>query len=269
MANETVRVERGARIATVILERPAARNAVDPATARRLADAFLLLDRDESVHAIVLWGAGGTFCAGADLNAVASGWDASRLQCPSGAPDDALGPMGPTRLELGKPVIGAVAGHAVAGGLELALWCDLRVAEADAVFGVYCRRWGVPLMDGGTVRLPRIVGHGNALDMILTGRGVSGDEALRMGLANRLVEPGTALESAVALAEEIAAFPQRCLRSDRLSSYEQWSLPQAEALRNEFYRGKQVVDSGETASGAARFVGGVGRHGSFDAFRTR
>lgn len=262
--SQPVRTETRGPVALVTIDRYAeARNAVDRATAEALAAAFRAFDADDALAVAVVSGAGGVFCAGADLKQVADPAKLLRLE------DHGDGPMGFSRLLLSKPVIAAVEGYAVAGGLELALWCDLRVAARDAVFGVYCRRWGVPLMDGGTVRLPRIVGHGNALDMILTGRGVSGDEALRMGLANRLVEPGTALESAVALAEEIAAFPQRCLRSDRLSSYEQWSLPQAEALRNEFYRGKQVVDSGETASGAARFVGGVGRHGSFDAFRTR
>jgi enoyl-CoA hydratase len=178
--------------------------------------------------------------------------------------EDGDGPMGFSRIVLSKPSIAAVEGHAVAGGLELALWCDLRVAARDAVFGVFCRRWGVPLMDGGTIRLARLVGHSRALDLILTGRGVSGEEALAMGLANRLVEKGQALEAAVELAGEIAAFPQRCLRSDRLASYEQWSLPLPEALRNEFRRGMQVVTSGETASGAGRFASGAGRHGSFD-----
>jgi enoyl-CoA hydratase len=251
-------------VALVTIDRYAeARNAVDRATAEALAAAFRAFDADDTLSVAVVSGAGGVFCAGADLKQIADPTKLLRLE------DHGDGPMGFSRLLLSKPVIAAVEGYAVAGGLELALWCDLRVAARDAVFGVYCRRWGVPLMDGGTIRLPRIVGHGNALDMILTGRGVSGDEALRMGLVNRLVEPGTALQTAIALAEEIAAFPQRCLRSDRLSAHEQWSMPQAEALRNEFYRGKQVVDSGETASGAARFAAGVGRHGSFDAFRTR
>ena len=169
--------------------------------------------------------------------------------------------MGPTRLLLSKPVIAAVEGHAVAGGLELAVWCDLRVAAQDAVFGVYCRRFGVPLVDGGTIRLPRLIGHSNALDLILTGRGVSGDEALRMGLANRLVETGRAVDSAQELARQLANLPQTCMRSDRLSSYEQWSLPLAEAIRNEFRRGLQVIDSGETVEGARRFAAGQGRHG--------
>src|SRR5690606_32033650 len=174
------------------------------------------------------------------------------------------GPMGPTRMLLGKPVIAAVEGHAVAGGLELAVWCDLRVAARDAVFGVYCRRWGVPLVDGGTVRLPRLIGHSHALDLILTGRGVSGDEALRMGLANRIVEPGRALDEARVLADQIARFPQLCLRSDRASSYQQWDLSLDEAIGNETVLGSQVIASGETQRGAARFAAGAGRHGSFD-----
>jgi enoyl-CoA hydratase len=172
--------------------------------------------------------------------------------------------MGPSHLLLSKPVLAAVEGHAVAGGLELALWCDLRIAARDAVFGVYCRRWGVPLVDGGTVRLPRLIGHSHALDMILTGRGVSGDEALSMGLANRLVEPGRALPEAIALAEKLAAFPQRCLRGDRLSSYRQWSLAQEDALAEEMRIGTEVIRSGETAEGAKRFAAGAGRHGQFE-----
>ncbi|NJD30666.1 MAG: crotonase/enoyl-CoA hydratase family protein [Gammaproteobacteria bacterium] len=258
---DTVRIERDGRVATVILERPGARNAVDPPTAAALAAAFASLDVDGSVHAIVLWGAGGTFCAGADLRAVAAGWDPSVLKSPSGKPDDPFGPMGPTRMELGKPVIAAVAGHAVAGGLELALWCDLRVAEEDAVFGVFCRRWGVPLIDGGTVRLPRLIGESRALDMILTGRAVRAEEALAIGLANRVVPRGQSRLAAEALAAQLAALPQGCLRSDRRSARRQWSLAQAEALREEFGSGLEVLKSGEAASGAARFVGGAGRGG--------
>ena len=258
---EAVRIERDGAVATVILERPGTRNAVDPVTAGQLAAAFLEIERDDAIRVSVLWGAGGTFCAGADLKAVAAGWDPSRLQAPSGAADDALGPMGPTRLRLDKPVIAAISGHAVAGGLELALWCDLRVMEDDAVLGVFCRRWGVPLIDGGTVRLPRLIGQGRALDLILTGRPVGAKEALTMGLANRVVPRGAARAVAEALAEEIAAFPQGCLRADRRSACEQWSLTQAEALQAEFVRGRAVLESGESAAGAARFVEGAGRGG--------
>lgn len=258
---EAVRVDRAGPVATVILHRPAVRNAVDPATAAGLAAAFEALDIDPEVHAIVLWGAGGTFCAGADLQAVAQGWDPSRLQPPDGSAHDGFGPMGPTRMELGKPVIAAVAGHAVAGGLELALWCDLRVAEADATFGVFCRRWGVPLIDGGTVRLPRIVGTGCAMDMILTGRAVGAEEALAMGLVNRVVARGESRAAAEQLAREIAAFPQACLRADRASALTQWSLPPAAALTREFEGGLDVLRSGESARGAARFVAGAGRGG--------
>jgi enoyl-CoA hydratase len=209
----------------------------------------------------VLWGEGGTFCAGADLGAVSRGWDRSRLQAPTGEPADAFGPMGVSRLELGKPVIAAIAGHAVAGGLEIALWCDLRVAEEDATLGVFCRRWGVPLIDGGTFRLPRLVGEGRALDLILTGRAVSASEALAMGLVNRVVPRGEARTAAEMLAREIATFPQGCLRADRASCREQWDHGRAAALRNEFARGLAVLNSGEPAQGAARFVAGAGRRG--------
>jgi enoyl-CoA hydratase len=256
-----VRIERDGPVATVILERPEVRNAVDPPTAAALAGAFAELDGAENVHAIVLWGAGGTFCAGADLRAVAAGWDPSRLKAPSGGATDAFGPMGPTRMELGKPVIAAVAGHAVAGGLELALWCDLRVMEEDAVFGVFCRRWGVPLIDGGTVRLPRLIGESRALDLILTGRPVHAEEAAAIGLANRVVPPGQSRSAAEALAREIAALPQRCLRSDRRCARQQWARTQAEALGEEFASGLAVLMSGESAAGAGRFVGGAGRGG--------
>jgi enoyl-CoA hydratase len=258
---DVVRIERQGAVATVILERPGARNAVDPATAERLAAVFLEIERDDGMRVSVLWGAGGTFCAGADLKAVAAGWDRTRLREPSGAADDTFGPMGPTRLRLDKPVIAAISGHAVAGGLELALWCDLRVMEDDAVLGVFCRRWGVPLIDGGTVRLPRLIGQSRALDMILTGRPVGAKEALTMGLVNRVVPTGAARVVAEALAEEIAAFPQGCLRADRRSAYEQWSLEETTALRGEFARGRAVLASGESAAGAARFVGGAGRSG--------
>src|SRR5712675_527980 len=239
-------------IAIVTINRPEARNAVDRPTAAALAENFRRFDADDALSVAILTGAGGTFCAGADLKAVATD-RGNRV----GADGD--GPLGCTRMLLGKPVIAAVEGYAVAGGLELALWCDLRVAARDAVFGVFCRRWGVPLVDGGTVRLPRLIGHSHALDLILTGRGVSGDEALRMGLANRLTEPGEALPAALELAHELSALPQTCMRSDRLSSYEQWSLPIADAVRNEFQRGMQVIASGETVEGAKRFAGGAGR----------
>src|SRR5438132_3637813 len=224
----TVLFETDGEVAVVTISRPEVRNAVDDPTAAALVGAFRRFDADEALAVAVLTGAGGTFCAGADLKAVAAG------QLRRGALIDALGeyvlsedgdgPMGPSRMLLGKPVVAAVEGHAVAGGLELALWCDLRVAAVDAVFGVYCRRWGVPLIDLGTVRLPRLIGQSHALDLILTGRGVSGDEALRMGLANRLAEPGQSLAAAVALAHELSRLPQRCLRSDRLSAHEQWAL---------------------------------------------
>ncbi len=258
---EAVRVERNGPVGTVVLCRPAVRNAVDPPTAAALAQACLSLDHDPDIRALVLWGEGGTFCAGADLGAVSRGWDPSRLQAPTGEPADALGPMGVSRLELGKPVIAAIAGHAVAGGLEMALWCDLRVAEEDATLGVFCRRWGVPLIDGGTFRLPRLVGEGRALDLILTGRAVSAGEALAMGLVNRVVPRGNARAAAESLALELASFPQGCLRADRASCREQWDRSRAEALRSEFARGLDVLGSGESARGAARFVGGAGRGG--------
>ena len=256
--NDLVTVESVGSVAVITLNRwDQARNAIDRETAASLAEIFRRFDADDGFSVAVLTGAGGTFCAGADLKAIA---DPSRMLTLA---DHGDGPMGFSRLLLSKPVIAAVEGHAVAGGLELALWCDLRVAARDAVFGVFCRRWGVPLMDGGTFRLARLIGHSHALDMILTGRGVSGEEALAMGLANRLVERGQTLPAAIALAKSIAAFPQICLRSDRMASYEQWSLSIPEALRNEFFRGMQVVNSGETTEGAARFAGGAGRHGAF------
>jgi enoyl-CoA hydratase len=243
-------------VLVVTVDRPAVRNAVDRPTADALVAAFRAFEADDSLLVAVLTGAGGTFCAGADLKAVADG-RGNRVS-PDPADD---GPMGPTRMLLDKPVLAAVEGHAVAGGLELALWCDLRVAARDAVFGVYCRRWGVPLVDGGTIRLPRLVGHSHALDLILTGRGVSGDEALRMGLANRLTEPGGALAAAVELAQHVGRFPQLCMRSDRRSSYEQWGRPLDEALARETELGLGVIASGETVAGASRFAAGEGRHG--------
>lgn len=244
-------------VAIVTIDRPAVRNAVDGSTAAQLADAFRRFDADDGLCVAVLTGSGSTFCAGADLKAVAE--DLGNRVTGSGD-----GPLGPTRMLLGKPVIAAVEGFAVAGGLELAIWCDLRVAAEDAVFGVYCRRWGVPLVDGGTVRLPRLIGHSNALDLILTGRGVSGEEAMRMGLVNRLVAPGTARDAAIALAQQISRFPPLCMRSDRLSSYRQWDLPLAEALRDETRAGLTVIESGETRAGAARFAAGAGRHGQLE-----
>lgn len=243
-------------LAIVTIDRPEVRNAVDRPTAEALVEAFRRFDRDDSLAVAILAGAGGCFCAGADLKAVATG-KGNRLT------EDGDGPLGCTRMLLGKPVIAAVEGYAVAGGLELALWCDLRVAAQDAVFGVFCRRWGVPLVDGGTIRLPRLIGMSHAMDMILTGRGVSGDDAFRMGLANRIVESGAALAAAKELAGQLAVFPQRCLKSDRMSAYEAWVLPLDAALRNEFARGNATVESGETRSGAARFAGGEGRHGKF------
>ena len=252
-----IRYETDGPVAIVTIDRPEVRNAVDRPTAAALADAFRRFDADEELCAAVLTGADGTFCAGADLKAVSTGRG-------NAVRDSGDGPMGVSRMLLSKPVIGAVEGHAVAGGLELAVWCDLRVAARDAVFGVFCRRWGVPLVDGGTIRLPRIVGQGVALDMILTGRGVGGEEALRIGLANRLVEPGQALASAVELARELARFPQRCLRSDRISAYEQWGRGLDDALLHETRLGRQVIESGETRAGAARFARGAGRHGAFE-----
>ncbi len=241
----------------VSIRRPEVRNAVDGPTAASLAAAFREFDERDDLLVAVLTGAEGTFCAGADLKAVSTG-NGNRVDA-----DVALdGPMGPTRMLLSKPVIAAVEGHAVAGGLELASWCDLRVAAVDAVFGVFCRRWGVPLVDGGTVRLTRLLGHSHALDLILTGRGVSGEEAQRMGLANRLVPTGQALTAAVELARQIAGFPQRCMRSDRTSSYDQWSLPLDAALARETELGIATIRSGETLAGARRFADGAGRHGS-------
>jgi enoyl-CoA hydratase len=250
----TVRIGHDGPVTIVTIDRPDRRNAVDRPTAAALAEAFRTFDADDERAVAVLTGAGGTFCSGADLHAIATD-DGNRF-----APDGD-GPMGPTRMLLEKPVIAAVEGHAVAGGLELSLWCDLRVAARDAVFGVFCRRWGVPLVDGGTVRLPRLIGASHALDLILTGRGVSGDEALRMGLVNRLTEPGAALEAAVALGHDLTRLPQVCLRHDRRSAYEQWALPLDAALRNEHEHGRAVLESGEARAGAARFARGAGRHG--------
>jgi enoyl-CoA hydratase len=255
----TVRVEIDGSVAIVTIDRPDARNAVDGPTAAQLADAFRRFDADPDLLVAVLTGAGGTFCAGADLKAVATG-RGNRVH----ADVDRDGPMGTTRMLLGKPVIAAIEGHAVAGGLELAAWCDLRVAAHDAVFGVYCRRWGVPLVDGGTVRLPRLIGESRALDLILTGRAVAADEALRLGLANRVVARGGAHAAALELARAIAAFPQTCLRNDRRSVREQAGRPFAEAMAREFALGVQSLASGESVAGARRFAAGNGRHGEFE-----
>jgi enoyl-CoA hydratase len=253
-----VHVEKRGAVTTVILDRPAARNAVDRPTADALRQAFKDFDADDDAKVAVLWGAGGHFCAGADLKAVADG-DQRNDVSPEGE-----GPMGPTRLMMSKPVIAAVSGFAVAGGLELALWCDLRVAEDDATFGVYCRRWGVPLIDGGTVRLPRLIGHSRALDMILTGRAVDAQEALQIGLANRVVPKGEARTAAEALAEEISRFPQACMLADRSSSYRQWDMSLDAALHDEAEGGLPIIEQ-EAIKGAARFKSGLGRHGDFSS----
>jgi enoyl-CoA hydratase len=249
-----VRIERNGPVATIVLSRPEVRNAVDRDTAQALAEAFLAFERDDAADVAVLWGEGGTFCAGADLKAIAAG-RGNRLSPPREPFDPLAGdaPMGPTRMRLAKPVIAAISGHAVAGGLELALWCDLRVAEEDAVLGVFCRRWGVPLIDGGTIRLPRLIGESRALDMILTGRAVGADEALSIGLVNRVVPSGHARPAAERLAQEIAAFPQTCLRNDRRSAYEQEGLDIGRALAQEFAMGLMTLASGEALAGAARF----------------
>lgn len=252
----SVHVRCDGPVCVVTIDRPETRNAVDGPTAALLADAFRAFDSDDALSVAVLTGANGTFCAGADLKAITDG-RGNRVDRDIAAD----GPMGPTRMLLSKPVIAAVEGFAVAGGLELAIWCDLRVAATDATFGVYCRRWGVPLIDGGTVRLPRLIGHSHALDLTLTGRGVSGEEAVRMGLVNRSVPSGSALAAATELAHEMAALPQGCMRSDRLSSYQQWGLPLTDALANEVTHGLATIASGETLAGAARFAAGEGRHG--------
>ncbi|MER5896101.1 crotonase/enoyl-CoA hydratase family protein [Streptomyces sp. NPDC001876] len=249
-----VRIERQQHVTTVVLSRPEVRNAVDGPTAAELADAFRAFEEDETARVAVLWGEGGTFCAGADLKALAT-------ERGNQVTEGGDGPMGPTRMRLSKPVIAAVSGHAVAGGLELALWCDLRVAEEDAVFGVFCRRWGVPLIDGGTVRLPRLIGTSRAMDMILTGRPVAASEAYEMGLANRVVPPGRARAEAEALAASIAGFPQACLRADRSSVLDQEGLDEQTAMQVELRQGTRVL--GDSMEGAARFSAGAGRHGSF------
>jgi len=251
-----IRIERSDAVATIVIDRPEARNAVDGPAAGALADAFREFERDDALRVAVLWGAGGVFCAGADLKARGSG-RGLRLS------PDGDGPMGPSRMAFTKPVLAAVEGYAVAGGLELALMCDLRVADETAIFGVFCRRWGVPLIDGGTVRLPRLIGLSRALDMILTGRPVDAREAREMGLANRVVPAGRAREEAEALARTIAAFPPRCVRSDRRSAWEGVGLPLPAALTNEFTLGMATHDSGESQEGARRFAAGAGRHGQY------
>jgi enoyl-CoA hydratase len=252
----SIEITRHGPVLVVAINRPERRNAVDGATAAALLEVFTAFDADEEAVVGVLTGTGGAFCAGADLKALSEGDRRPVFE-------DGPGPMGPTRLELGKPVIAAIEGHAVAGGLELALWCDLRVAATDAVLGVYCRRFGVPLVDGGTVRLPRLIGQSRALDLILTGRGVGGDEALEMGLVNRLAPPGGALDAAIALGREIAAFPQTCMRNDRRSALAQWGLDERGALALEARFGLDTIASGETIAGAQAFASGAGRHGSF------
>lgn len=251
-----VRVEKCDRVTTVVIDRPDVRNAIDGPTAKALADAFRAFDNDADSDVAVLYGDGGNFCAGADLKAMADPQRRNRLD------HDGDGPMGPTRLRLSKPVIAAVSGYAVAGGLELALWCDLRIAEEGAIFGVFCRRWGVPLIDGGTVRLPQLIGRSRALDLILTGRPVDAREAFAIGLANRIVPSGHAREAAEALAAEIARFPQACLRADRMNVDECAGMPVEQALRAEFARSLPVV-AAESLAGARRFADGAGRHGAF------
>jgi enoyl-CoA hydratase len=251
-----IRLERSDAVATIVMDRPEARNAVDGPAARALADAFREFERDDALRVAVLWGAGGVFCAGADLKA--RGTEHGLRLSPEGD-----GPMGPTRMAFAKPTIAAVEGYAVAGGLELSLLCDLRVASETAIFGVFCRRWGVPLLDGGTVRLPHLIGLSRALDMILTGRPVDAREALAFGLANRVVAAGQAREEAETLAASIAHFPPRCVRSDRRSAWESVGLALPEALANEFALGKLTHDSGESQEGARRFAEGAGRHGQF------
>jgi enoyl-CoA hydratase len=260
-SSETVLVERDGPVTIVSINRPERRNAVDGLTARKLFDVFRAFDADDDASVAVFTGVGGAFCAGADLKAVAAG-DVNKKREVGG--HDSIAPMGPSRLRLSKPVIAAIEGHAVAGGLELALWCDMRVAAEGATFGVFCRRFGVPLIDLGTIRLPRLIGHSQAMDLILTGRPVGADEALRMGLANRLVPNGSARTEAIAIAKQISQFPQTCMRADRLSALRQWDIADEEdAIANEMRGGLDVIGSGETLAGATRFASGIGRHGQF------
>ena len=259
MSQATVLTERRNDILIVSLNRPDVRNAVDRPTAEALRQTFEEFEQDDALRVAILQGMGGNFCAGADLGALSDPQRRNQVEPDGSGP----GPMGPTRLALSKPVIAAINGYAVAGGLELALWCDLRVADNSATFGVFCRRWGVPLIDGGTVRLPRLIGHSRAMDMILTGRPVTADEAYQFGLANRVVSDGNALQAAVALAQQIAGFPQACLRADRQSALRQWSCTEGDALQQEGAGGYPVVFE-EALSGAARFRSGKGRHGEFE-----
>jgi len=264
MEKDTVITKRLGSTFVIEINRPQAKNAVNSPTARLLAAAFQTFEEDDSLRVAVFHGANGTFCAGADLKHVSQAdFQTPRITLPLD-PMDGSAPMGPSYMRPSKPVIGAISGYAVAGGLELSLICDFRVVEESTIFGVYCRRWGVPLIDGGTVRLPRIVGMGNAMDMILTGRAVDAQEAKTMGLANRIVADGDALSEAVAIAEQMARFPQKCMLSDRQSAYEQWSLTFEDAMLNENHLGHEVIASGETKSGATRFAEGKGRGGSFD-----
>ena len=251
-----VLVEKDGHVTIITLSRPGVRNAVDRQTARELADAFREFDNDKNARVAVMAGDQGQFCAGADLKKIAEGQ-------PNRIEPDGDGPMGPTRMTLSKPVIAAIAGYAVAGGLELALWCDLRVMEEDAVLGVFCRRWGIPLIDGGTVRLPRLIGLSRAMDLILTGRPVEAEEALQMGLVNRVVPQGKARETALELAQQLAAFPQTCMRGDRMSAIEQFNLPFNQAMANEFKQALRSLEK-ESELGAARFAKGAGRHGHFE-----
>jgi len=262
-----VRVERDGPVTIVSLSRPEVRNAVDGPTARALGQAFTDFENDSAARVAVFHGAHGTFCSGADLKAVASAQGAGQLRDPTVGEDydplDASAPMGPTRMQLSKPVIGAISGYAVAGGMELALWCDMRVVEESAVFGIFCRRWGVPLCDGGSVRLPRLIGQSRAMDLILTGRPVDAQEALQMGLANRVVPDGECKAAAIKIAKQIAEFPQGCLRGDRRSAFEQWDLTFVDAMAHEFEIGKATIRSGETREGAKRFAAGKGCSGDF------
>jgi len=262
-----VEKSRGGEVHTIILRRPHAKNAVDGTTAEELHQAFLAFEHDEAAKCAVLFGEGGVFCAGADLKAIASAGLGTNVANPvlkPGVNNLELGPMGPTRMSLSKPVIAAVESYAVAGGLELACWCDLGVCDTTVVFGVFCRRWGVPLVDGGTVRLPRLIGHSRAMDMILTGRPVGADEALMMGLANYVVAEGRARQEAEALAEQICSFPQACLRADRKSALSQWGLKESDAVMVEYMHGKEVLS--EVGAGASKFTSGAGRAGSFLGF---
>ena len=251
-------VKKSNHVTTILINRPQTKNAVDGITAEELAQAFDDFENDKNAYVAVLGGTNGTFCSGADLKAIAGNGTPNKMT-PEGN-----GPMGPSRMLLSKPVIAAVSGYAVAGGLELACWCDLRVVEETAIMGVFCRRWGVPLIDGGTIRLPRLIGMSRAMDLILTGRPVDAEEALQMGLANRVVPDGTAIEAAEQLAASLCNFPQLCMRNDRRSAYDQWSLPVSEALQREFQLGQEVIASNETFLGASRFSSGKGKHGDFE-----